>query len=373
MPPRCWSPSAPPCRALCRVPRSGWSVTDPGIILPTWPIHLVNVDFNQGVGYWEREFSVEDRLLFRDLAARERPVGTLHAETAGLLARSSRYREAISSLGFGDELRAVMRASGTAWGLIELVRGKDENPFSDAEVDFVAELLEPLATLLRARVMNAPSGDSPVPATPGVLVFTADSALKSSNDAATSWLREMPNVPDGPESLPSPVRAVLAYSHAVARGFQRGPARLRVRLRSGQWAVVDASTLRAAEPCCGHDRRRDRGRHVRRDGIDHRVGLRPFPSGAGGESAACSRRIHLRDRRRAEPVRLHGARPHQVPLREGGRGQSRRTCRPAVHRAIPCRPRGGRCQPSTGWLLWMMPSGSCSFRTTSRRSIACWS
>ncbi|HEY9471878.1 MAG TPA: hypothetical protein VIQ76_19905, partial [Propionibacteriaceae bacterium] len=79
----------------------GWSVTDPGIILPTWPIHLVNVNFNQGVGYWEREFSVEDRLLFRDLATRERPLGTLHAETAGLLARSSRYREAISSLGYG--------------------------------------------------------------------------------------------------------------------------------------------------------------------------------------------------------------------------------------------------------------------------------
>jgi DNA-binding CsgD family transcriptional regulator len=227
---------------------SGWSVTDPGIILPTWPIHLVDVDFNQGVGYWEREFSVEDRLLFRDLATRERPVGTLHAETAGLLARSSRYREAIASLGYGDELRAVMRASGTAWGLIELVRGKDESPFSDAEVDFVAELLEPLATLLRARVMNAPSGDSPAPETPGVLVFTADNVLESSNDAATNWLREMPNVPDGPDSLPSPVRAVLAYSHAVARGYLRGPARLRVRLRSGQWAVVDASTLRAAGP-----------------------------------------------------------------------------------------------------------------------------
>ena len=225
----------------------GWSVTDPGIILPTWPIHLVNVNFNQGVGYWEREFSVEDRLLFRDLATRERPLGTLHAETAGLLARSSRYREAISSLGYGDELRAVMRTSGTAWGLIELVRGVDENPFSDAEVDFVESLLEPLAMLLRARVMDAPAGVSPAPATPGVLVFGADGALESSNDAAQSWLREMPNTPDGPESLPSPVRAVLAYSHAVARGYQHGPARLRVRVRSGQWVVVDASTLHAAD------------------------------------------------------------------------------------------------------------------------------
>jgi DNA-binding CsgD family transcriptional regulator len=225
----------------------GWSVTDPGIILPTWPIHLVNVDFNQGVGYWEREFSVEDRLLFRDLATRDRPVGTLRAETAGLLARSSRYREAISSLGYGDELRAVMRASGTAWGLIELVRGVDENPFSDTEVDFVASLLEPLAEVLRARVMNAPAGTSPAPVTPGVMVFAADGTLQSSNDAAQSWLREMPNVPDGPESLPSPVRAVLAYAHAVARGLQRGPARVRVRVRSGQWVVVDASTLHVAD------------------------------------------------------------------------------------------------------------------------------
>jgi DNA-binding CsgD family transcriptional regulator len=236
--------------ALARVVPSaagGWSVTDPGIILPTWPIHLDNVSFNEGTGYWEREFSVDDRLLFRDLATRERPVGTLHVETSGLLARSSRYREAIASLGFGDELRAVLRVAGTAWGLVELVRDQDGDVFSDAEVAFIASLAEPLAELLRDRVMNAPATTSPTPATSGVLVFAPDGSLKSSNDAAQSWLREMPNMPDGPESLPSPVRAVLAYSHAVARGLQRGPARVRVRVRSGQWVVVDASTLRVAD------------------------------------------------------------------------------------------------------------------------------
>ena len=58
----------------------GWSVTDPGIVLPTWPIHLDNRRCQPTLGYWEREFLVEDRLLFRDLAARERPVGTLQTK-----------------------------------------------------------------------------------------------------------------------------------------------------------------------------------------------------------------------------------------------------------------------------------------------------
>jgi DNA-binding NarL/FixJ family response regulator len=236
--------------ALARVVPSaagGWSVTDPAIILPTWPIYLENVDFNQGLGFWEREFSVDDRLLFRDLAVRDRPVGTLYVETSGLLNRSSRYRESISGLGFGDDLRAVLRVSGTAWGLVELVRKAGEDPFSAAEVAFIASLVEPLGAVLRARVMNAAIRTVPIPQTPGVMVLDADGGLVSSNDAAQSWLREMPNEPDGPYSLPSPIRAVLAYSHAVARGLQRGPARVRLRVRSGQWVVVDASTLHAAD------------------------------------------------------------------------------------------------------------------------------
>ena len=225
----------------------GWSAADPGIILPTWPMYLRNVAIKDNNRFWEREFLVEDHLLFRDLASREVPVGRLHKETAGLPARSSRYRETLSTQQFGDELRAVLRVSGTVWGLLDLVRYDDNELFSQVEESFIASLVEPLASTLRAKVMRGPS-DTPVTVNgTGFLLFDADGALTSRNDAAGDWLREMPNLVAEPDTLPSPVRAVLAYAHAVDMGQQPGPARVRVRVRSGQWVVLDASSIRTSE------------------------------------------------------------------------------------------------------------------------------
>ena len=57
----------------------------------------------------------------------------------------------------------------------------------------------------------------------------------------------MPNGIGEPDHLPDAISAVLGFARAVAAGGQRGPARLRVRARSGHWIVLDASCLRAAD------------------------------------------------------------------------------------------------------------------------------
>jgi DNA-binding CsgD family transcriptional regulator len=222
---------------------SAWSVIDPGTLLPSWPMYLENVPNQDAGAYWEREFLRDASVLFRDVARRTVPVGRLHAETSGLLARSVRYRELMAPMGYTDNMRAVLRVSGAAWGLVELLRGEGDPPFSTDEAAFVAALAEPLARILRTKVIHSSSRLRSAADSPGLMVFDADGDLVSTNESAAAWLQEIPNASGDPNLLPAPITAVLRFARAVAAGGQRPPARVRVRDRSGHWLVLDASSL----------------------------------------------------------------------------------------------------------------------------------
>jgi DNA-binding CsgD family transcriptional regulator len=224
-----------------------WSVVDPGTLLPSWPMHIANAPYRDSTAYWEREFLVDGSMLFRDLASRTVPVGRLYQETSGLMARSARYREFMAPRGYTDDLRAVLRVSGTSWGFVELLRGEGEKPFTAEEASFIAGLVEPLARILRAKIIQSTSELRAASDTPGLLLFDSAGILTSFNDSAEAWLQELPNGIDDPDHLPDAVSAVLGFARAVASGAQRGPARLRVRARSGHWIVLDASCLFAAD------------------------------------------------------------------------------------------------------------------------------
>ena len=224
-----------------------WSVVDPGTLLPSWPMHIANAPYQDSTAYWEREFLVDGSMLFRDLAGRTVPVGRLFHETSGLMARSARYREFMAPRGYTDDLRAVLRVAGTSWGFVELLRGEGEEPFTADEASFVAGLVEPLARILRTKIIRSTSQLRAAADTPGLLVFDAAGVLTSFNESAEAWLQDLPNGIGEPDHLPDAISAVLGFARAVAAGGQRGPARLRVRARSGHWIVLDASCLRAAD------------------------------------------------------------------------------------------------------------------------------
>jgi DNA-binding CsgD family transcriptional regulator len=224
-----------------------WSVVDPGTLLPSWPMHIANAPYQDSTAYWEREFLVDGSMLFRDLAGRTVPVGRLFHETSGLMARSARYREFMAPRGYTDDLRAVLRVAGTSWGFIELLRGPGEKPFTAEEAAFVAALVEPLARILRTKIIQSTSQLRAASDTPGLLVFDSAGVLTSLNESAGAWLQELPNGIGEPDHLPDAISAVLGFARAVAAGGQRGPARLRVRARSGHWIVLDASCLSGAD------------------------------------------------------------------------------------------------------------------------------
>jgi len=233
-----------------------WLATDPATGLPTAPALNVNMAHANDPGtcsrVWELEFLVDDVNRYRDLARASRPAAGLRAATGNRPDRSARYRAILRPHGFGDELRAVLRADGAAWALFSLFREIGRPPFEPADSALVAEVCEPLADAIRDLAR-------PVPATPpdraeigpGMLLFDADGHLVSLNDEAEAWIDELRG--DHPEPgadgvrLPMIVLTTLMRARTQALGRARGGARARVRGASGRWLVCHASCLRAAD------------------------------------------------------------------------------------------------------------------------------
>jgi len=227
---------------------AAWFATDPATVLATCPVRIENVEAGHCESYWDREFLVEDSLLFRDLARGSRGAGTLLAATDGHPARSARYREFLAPQGYGDELRAVFRLDNAIWGVLDVFRARGREPFSEREVDLIAGIGPALAAALRAGALTeATPGATHDIDGPGTALFDAAGTLCSFDEQADRWFTELAGPGwDGDELPPelAIVTAVLARAHAVAAGRDRGPTSARLRSASGRWLAVYASCLR---------------------------------------------------------------------------------------------------------------------------------
>jgi DNA-binding CsgD family transcriptional regulator len=231
---------------------SFWSATDPLTALAIAPtrIEMSGVP-GQCERFWERELLVQDVNLFRDLARAERPVASLYRATEGLPARSVRYSELRRDLGYDDELRGVFRSGGTTWGMVSLWREEGQPPFSAAEERFVADLVAPIAEAFRRAALLRASASGEWPEGPGLLIFDRHGTLESFNDQAQAWLRELPPTTpgvwdDSGVPVPTEIRMILALTHAIATGVERGVARTRVRSRTGRWLTIHGFPLRGS-------------------------------------------------------------------------------------------------------------------------------
>jgi len=235
------------------VPYDGglWFGADPATGLATFPVRLENIEPGHCETYWQREFLVEDALLFRDVARAERPVGTLREATGGLPGRSARFREFIAPQGYHEELRAALRADGTTWGFLTLMRERGRPEFTPTELAVVERVGEVLADGLRSAAVRASHPSDGEPEGPGLVMFDRHGALASLNDHARAWLDELPAGPLTRHGLPSSVVSAVSRARAIAEGRERGQARLRLRSRSGRWLVVHASCLRLADGTIG--------------------------------------------------------------------------------------------------------------------------
>jgi len=235
-------------RQIVRFDGALWFGTDPATLLPSAPVRIEeNVEPipNQCTDYWNREFLVEDVMLYRTLARSARPAATLYASTDGNPTRSARYRHLLQPRGYGDELRAVFRLGPATWGQVDLFRYRTQSPFTARDVDIVLALAPTIGAALRSLALSTatpPSGDGP-----GTALYDLAGRLFSLDEGAERWFRELAGPQwnaEGPNRLMTAVQAVMARAHAIAAGRDRGPAASRLRAPSGRWLAVHASCLR---------------------------------------------------------------------------------------------------------------------------------
>lgn len=237
---------------------AGWFGVDPVTLLATAPSRVENLDADYCSLYWHLEFHEQDFGSFSDLAQGD-GAAALRLSLDDRPARSVRYREFMSPLGFEDELRATFSVGGSVWGIVDLYRSSATQPFTAEEVDLVRSMSGVVATALRDHV-RAVSPWLGRPSAPGLIVLDAEGRAVSSNAEAQAWLRDLwpcsaTGCDDGPASLdlyelrdcdqavPTPLYALAARARAVAEGRERVPARLRLRDQRGRWLVLHASAL----------------------------------------------------------------------------------------------------------------------------------
>ena len=243
-------------RRLVPFDSSLWVGVDPDNHLATSPTRVENVEPGQCVAYWEREFTVEDAMLWRDLARAPRPAAALHEVTGGQPARSARWREFLAPMGYDDELRAVARTPTATWGFFSLARGNGRPSFSPQETALISSVSQPIGEALRSRWLRH-AVPHPAPDGPGLLMVDRTGAIVSLNAEAEAWLDQLPplyrNITGSEPATPSGggqwseatgLWNVIARAWAAANGTEPGTARLRLRSRSGQWLVLHASTLK---------------------------------------------------------------------------------------------------------------------------------
>ncbi len=237
-------------RQLVPFDASLFVATDPATTLPAPPVRLDSVDEDCHT-FWERELLIEDFLLYRDLARRPLPAGTLQAATGGYPGRSTRHRELNQPNGFDDELRVAFRSRSGCWGVASLWRLRGRPHFTEDEVLTIARLSSTIGRAFRRSVLEERVTSEVGPTGPGLLVFGPTGRLESLNEDAASWLTQLSEGPDRPTEhgvlIPTEVYSVVSQARAVAAGRSAAPARTRVRTLTGGWLTLHASCLRDGE------------------------------------------------------------------------------------------------------------------------------
>src|SRR5918995_2500863 len=191
------------------------------------------------------EFLQDDVTKFVHLAHAARPVQSLYAATRGEPVLSPRYREILSPIGFGDELRAALRIGAVTWGVLCLHRDLKGSGFTTAEAAFLERIVPHLAVGLRTALLIEEAITGSTVDTPGLVVLAEDLSIAAVTAPTEQWLAEVSDWPRRSEP-PQTVLAVAARLLALGQAREDAPTlppRARAQTRSGQWLVLHASRL----------------------------------------------------------------------------------------------------------------------------------
>lgn len=181
----------------------------------------------------ENEFLQDDFIKFGDMLRNRQPVGVLSDVTRNELQRSQRYRDMLTPLGMGDELRAVFATDAACWGTLCLHREHAASGYSPAEAAFMAQLTPHIADGLRKALLIDNVSLGKAPDSVGILLLNEDLSIAGLTDAAEYWLMELNTMESGDgRALPLPVRTVVAGLKAIENGVRVVNSTPKVRLRT---------------------------------------------------------------------------------------------------------------------------------------------
>jgi DNA-binding CsgD family transcriptional regulator len=234
--------------ALLPVDAVFFATADPATLLFTGavaedPLAAVTAQF------LDNEFGHRDVNKFQSLAVGAAHVATLDAATRGQRAASTRYREIMSPLGLGDELRAALVTPAGCWGYLCLHRADSPHGFTPAEVRLLGRLAPHLGNGCR-QSLTVPYRDGLgiAAAAPGVVILNPDLTVAAITGEAERWLASIADHRPGPGRLPVAVYTVAARLQSISSGTARpgaGPA-VRVPSTTGGWLLIHASRLHSS-------------------------------------------------------------------------------------------------------------------------------
>ena len=193
------------------------------------------------------EYTESDFLKQRSLIEGSTRACSLSKATRGELERSVRFRELLSPMGVGHELRAACVLDGQAWGFMNLYRGHGRSEFTPHEVELVARVTPLLAALLRSSVLEASFATLPAAQAPAVVVLDPANRIAEATPEASARLDALK---DPEESGSSDIPEVLKTLAIRARARRRDPGSVvsaRVRGSDGCWLTLHASPTTARD------------------------------------------------------------------------------------------------------------------------------
>jgi DNA-binding CsgD family transcriptional regulator len=226
-----------------------WCTTaDPATLLPTGAV-MEDLPAPLIPALLANEYLVDDVNKFAHLARSRRPVNSLYAAADGKPQESVRYRDILAPMGFGNEVRAVLRVDGVSWGLMCLHRERHASGFTSADLAMLTQIMPHLAVGLRSALLRNDMAVAPREEGPGIVLLSEDLTIDALSPTAERLLVELEDWPHG-DAVPQAISAVANRLVALGRAndddndnaLELLP-RVRVRAHSGQWLVLHACRL----------------------------------------------------------------------------------------------------------------------------------
>lgn len=183
------------------------------------------------------------------------PVGSLHRATGGSLAESPLHAEVLGPAGIGDIAIMVLRDRFGCWGFVDLWRSADDAPFSDAELDTLAEDVPAITEALRRCLARTFDERASVPpgAGPAVLFLSPDLEVRGQTPGTEAHLRALLPTEADRQPVPAGAYNVAAALVASEGGHFDHAAVARVRPAVGTWLTFRAARVDADRPVVEQD------------------------------------------------------------------------------------------------------------------------